>query len=188
MENFVEVAIGLDDVCFATLKVRLCQLGFDEQIAPTHIDFSAIGATAFEGDSGLPAEFRLGLGVDAHHAADRRRCYDFGSAEDVHEQGVGTHAGIEFAPFAGGIDLRPGERAALCVNLVKPANPIGARCDGSVCGGVEVTVMAILRRVNDDRVGAIALDVGMASGVTVVAEGEFGAKLARAEEGGIGGW
>jgi hypothetical protein len=48
--------------------------------------------------------------------------------------------------------------------------------------------MAILRRVNDDRVGAIALDVGMASGVTVVAEGEFGAKLARAEEGGIGGW
>jgi hypothetical protein len=75
----------------------------------------------------------------------------------------------------------------LCVNLVEPANPI-ARCDSGVCRGVEVTVIAILRCVNDDRVGAIALDVGMAARVEVVAQCEFGAKLARAEEGGIGGW
>ncbi len=61
VEYFVEIAIGFDDARFAALEVAFGELGFNEQTAPTHIDFGAIDTTVLKWHSGLPAEDGFGF-------------------------------------------------------------------------------------------------------------------------------
>ncbi len=56
------------------------------------------------------------------------------------------------------------------------------RFDGCVRRGIEISVVAILGCVDDDRVGTVALDMGVAARVEVVALSEFGAKSASIHE------
>lgn len=75
-----------------------------------------------------------------------------------------------------------GERATLGVDLVESTDPFGMRCDGGVGRRIEVAVPAVLGSVNDDGIGAVALNVGMAACVEMVAEGELVAKPAASRE------
>ena len=82
----------------ACLKVGLGQL-LDQETAPAHVDLGAIDAAVGERDRKyLPAELRLGMQVNAERMADARGVLNGGGAEDVHQQRIGAHGGVEFAP------------------------------------------------------------------------------------------
>ena len=97
------------------------------------------------------------------------------SAEDVHEQGVGTHGGVEFAPAAAG--FRFGQCPALGVNLVESAEPIRVACDGGVGGVEEVAVAEVVGRVDDDGRVAVAFDMGAVAGPEAVPATKFAAQV-----------
>ena len=50
------------------------------------------------------------------------------------------------------------------------------RSDGGVGWRVEVAVATVFRRVDDDRISAVALDMRMSACIDAVAHGQFGAK------------
>ncbi len=76
-------------------------------------------------------------------------------AKDIHEQGVGTGAGVEFAPLAGFVAWKV---TASGVRLLEALSPFGALQDGGVGLRKEVTVREFVvgAGVNDDFVLAIA--------------------------------
>jgi hypothetical protein len=135
----------------------------------------------------LPAEDRGGPGVDPERVADGGGLGDSGRAEDVHEQRIGAHRGIEFAPAAGGVELRPGQRASgLGVDLVESPQPLGARGDGGVGSVEEVAVATTFRFVHDDRRAAVALDVRAPARVGAIARSELESELSCNESSRVG--
>ena len=63
------------------------------------------------------------------------------------------------------------------MNFVEAAHPIRLRGNGSVGGRIEVAMESFFRRIDDNRVAAVALDVRMVPRVDLVAQDEFGSKL-----------
>ena len=139
VEDFIEIAVGFDDRRRARLKVGLSQLRLHEQRAEAQIDLGAIESPVGKRNAGLPskdwlrAADRIRAVFNAEHGPDRRRLRDAGRAEDVHQQCVGAHGGVELAPAPGNIGLRLGQRARrLGVDLVEAAHPIGPSHDGCI--------------------------------------------------------
>src|SRR5208337_3811852 len=56
----VKIPISLHYTGFPRLKIPLCQLGFEKQLAPSHIHFGAIKSPVLERHPGLPSKNRLG--------------------------------------------------------------------------------------------------------------------------------
>ena len=94
-------------------------------------------------------------------------------AEDVHQQGIGTGAGIEFHPAAA-IGVGKG-MAGLRVDFGQTAIPVGIGADRFVAGGQEVAVLGILGigRETDDGGFSVAERVGQRffRGVLLSADG-----------------
>lgn len=128
---------------------------------------SSSGANGFEWDAGVNAEAGIGGGVDVEEVGDGggEGCAveHAGMAEDVHEQGVGAVAGVEFHP----LPVFAGARASGgSVNLGEAAEPGGVGADVFVGVWMKVAVAALFVAAEDDyRVGALGFVVEQVLGL-----------------------
>ena len=121
VEDYVEVAVGFDDGGGARLEIQL-RSAWPRPAASRSACRLRCGRSGRWRAARAPSSRRSGRrsGVDAERVAHRCGLRDAGRAEDVHQQRVGAHGGVELAPAAGGVDLRLGsERAAWAWTLSK---------------------------------------------------------------------
>ncbi len=169
IEHGIEVLVGLDNCRFPALEIRLCQLRLKQEIATSHINFGAIKSAVGQRHPRLPSKNRHIALRNSKHSVNCRRINYAGRTEYIHQQRVGTHGGVEFAPAS----FSFGQRPALGMNLVKAAEPTGLRGDSGIRRIIEISVPPLLGRVHDYGKAAIAFYMRTTLRVASIAKRKF---------------
>ena len=96
------------------LKVTFSQFCLDQQISQAHVDFGAIESSICHRDACPESEMWICSWLYIKYRIDSPVPEYAGIAEHVHQQGVGTGAGIKFSPLAA---FTPGKRLTLSVHF-----------------------------------------------------------------------
>lgn len=141
VEHLGEITISAYYSLRSLLKVTFSQFCLDQQISQAHVDFGAIESSICHRDACPESEMWICSWLYIKYRIDSPVPEYAGIAEHVHQQGVGTGAGIKFSPLAA---FTPGKRLTLSMHLFQTVSPAGVLSDRAVRRGEEISVARII--------------------------------------------
>ena len=178
VEYFAEVAVAFDYRRGGGLKIGFGEFGLDQEVSYFHVYFGAISFAVGEWNSGFYSELRGGCVVNSQQAEKPGPGRGSGKAENIHEESVGTVAGIQFTPFAAG----SGESfAGAGMDFLQALAPVFVFANGAVGLGEKISMVTAIfgREITDGWGLALACETGKTGALSVlqIAEAEFVAEV-----------